>query len=77
MHRGKVDPGVNELPWDNGPVHMILGQLIAPGQLTDPGVNFASVHGLMPVSVHMSFSLPWGNFERRVTRCTTPGNPPC
>ena len=38
---------------------MIPGQLIAPGQLTDPGVNFASVHG---------------NFERRVTRCTTPGN---
>ena len=23
-----------------GPVHMIPGQLIAPGQLTDPGVNF-------------------------------------
>ena len=41
---------------DLGPVHMILGQLIAPGQLTDPGVNFASVHGLMPVTVHMSFS---------------------
>ena len=53
------------------------GQLIAPGQLTDPGVNFASVHGLTPVTVHMSFSLPRGNFERRVTRCTTPGNPPC
>ena len=29
---------------------MIPGQLIAPGQLTDPGVNFASVHGLPPVS---------------------------
>ena len=29
-----------------GPVHMI------PGQLTDPGVNFASVHGLAPVTVH-------------------------
>ena len=56
---------------------MIPGQLIAPGQLTDPGVNFASVHGLTPVTVHMSFSLPRGNFERRVTRCTTPGNPPC
>ena len=27
---------------------MIPGQLIAPGQLTDPGVNFASVHGLAP-----------------------------
>ena len=48
-----------------GPVHMIPGQLIAPGQLTDPGVNFASVHGLTPVTVHMSFSLPGGNFERR------------
>ena len=59
-----------------GPVHMIPGQLIAPGQLTDPGVNFASVHGLTPITVHMSFSLPRGNFERRVTRCTTPGNPP-
>ena len=47
-----------------------------PGQLTDPGVNFASVHGLMPVTVHMSFSLPGGNFERRVTHCPTPGNPP-
>ena len=45
-----------------GPVHMIPGQLIAPGQLTDPGVNSASVHGLMPVTVHMSFSLPRGNF---------------
>ena len=57
-----------------GPVHMILGQLIASGQLTDPGVNFASVHGLMSVTVHMNFSLPRGNFE---TRCTTPGNRPC
>ena len=56
---------------------MIPGQLIAPGQLTDPGVNFASVHGLTPVTVHMSFSLPRGNFERRVTRYPTPGNPPC
>ena len=60
-----------------GPVHMIPGQLTARGQLTDPGVNFASVHGLTPVTVHMSFSLPRGNFERRVTRGTTPGNPPC
>ena len=56
---------------------MIPGQLIAPGQLTDPRVNFASVDGLTPVTVHMSFSLPRGNFEMRVTRCTTPGNPPC
>ena len=37
-----------------GPVHMIPGQLVAPGQLTDPGVNFTSVHGLTPVTVHMS-----------------------
>ena len=56
---------------------MILGQLIASGQLTDPGVNFASVHGLTSVTVHMNFSLPRGNFERRVTCCTTPGNRPC
>ena len=42
---------------------MIPGQLIAPRQLTDPGVNFTSVCGLTPVTVHMSFSLPWGNFE--------------
>ena len=56
---------------------MIPGQLIAPGHLTDPGINFALVHGLMPVTVHMSFSLPRGNFERRITRSTTPGNPPC
>ena len=56
---------------------MIPGQLIAPGQLTDPGVNFAMVHCLTPVTVHMSFSLPGSNFERRLTRCTTPGNPPC
>ena len=33
-----------------GPVHMILGQLIARGQLTDPGLNFASAHGLTPVT---------------------------
>ena len=51
---------------------MIPGQLIALGQLIDPGVNFDSVHGLTPVTVHMSVSLPRGNFERRVTRCTTP-----
>ena len=56
---------------------MIPGQLIAPGLLTDPGVNFASVHGLMPVTVHMSFSLPRVNFEKWVTHCTTPGNSPC
>ena len=56
---------------------MIPGQLIALWKLTDPGVNFASVHGLTSVTVHMNFSLPWGNFERRVTRCTTPDNWPC
>ena len=37
---------------------MIPAQLIAPRQLTDPGVNFASVHGLTPVTVHMSFRCP-------------------
>ena len=41
-----------------------------PGQLTDLGVNFASVHGLTPVTVYMSFS-------SRQLRCKTPGNPPC
>ena len=41
-----------------GPVHMTPGQLIAQGQLTGPGVNFASVHGLTPVTVHMSFLCP-------------------
>ena len=41
-----------------GSVHMIPGQLIAPGQLTGPGVNFASVHGLTPVTVRMSFCCP-------------------
>ena len=54
---------------------MIQGQLIAPGQLVDPELNFASVHGLIPVTVHMSFSLV--NFERRVICCTTPDNQPC
>ena len=47
------------------------------GQLTDRGVNFASMHGLTPVIVYMSFLLPRGNFERWVIRCTTPGNLPC
>ena len=49
-----------------GSFHMILGQLVASGQLTDPEVSFASVYGLTPVTVHMNFSLPRGNFERRV-----------
>ena len=57
---------------------MILGQLIASGQLTDPGVNFASVHDLTSVTVHMNFSLPWATSRGEwVTRCTTPGNRPC
>ena len=47
---------------------MIPGQLIALGQLTDLGVNFASVHGLAPVTVQISFSLPRGDFERWVTK---------
>ena len=50
----------------SGAFHMIPGQLIAPGQLTDPEVNFALVHGLTPATVHMSFSLTRGNFERRL-----------
>ena len=54
---------------------MIRGQLIT--SVLDPGVNFASVHGLTPGIVHINVSLPWGNFERQVTRCTTQGNPPC
>ena len=57
---------------------MIPGQLISTGQLTtEPRVNFASVHGLTSVTVHMNFSLRRGNFERWATRCTTPGNRPC
>ena len=51
---------------------MIPGQLIAPRQLIDLGVNFASVHGLAPVTVHISFSLPLGDL-----RGGLPGNPPC
>ena len=75
---GKIDNYAPDLSDSGlGPVHMIPRQLIAPGQLTDPGVNFASVHGLMHVTVQMSFSLPRGNFQRQVTRSTTPGNPPC
>ena len=57
---------------------MILGQLIPPGQLTDLWVNFASVHGLAPVTVHISFSLPWGDLKRRVTEKPCRGNfSPC
>ena len=36
-------------------------------EVTDPEANFASVHGLMPVTVHMRFSLSWGKYERQVT----------
>ena len=61
----------------SGPVNMFLGQLIASGQLTDPGVDFASVYGLTSVIVHMNLSFPRGNFEGRVTYCTIPGNRPC
>ena len=137
-----------------GPVHMIPRQLMracslracshdpgtthCPEAITDPGVNFPSVHGLTPVKATFHFTISmrvqrakgkiqrnnyhhgscelsltcktssvslifthWthrnvktrevrsspncsheffvarGNFERRVTRCTTPGNPPC
>ena len=52
---------------------MIPGQLIAQGQLTDVGVNFASVHGLAPVTtVHISFRCPGVT-----SRGGLPGNPPC
>ena len=36
---------------------MIPGQLIAPGQLTDPGVNFASVHGQDLVHQQINFRM--------------------
>ena len=39
-----------------------------PGQLTNPGVNFALVCSLTPVTVHISFSLYRGNFKRRISR---------
>ena len=50
---------------------MIPGQLTAPGELTDPGVNFVSVHGLTPITVHMSFRCPRATsrvVQRWVTR---------
>ena len=37
---------------------MILGQLIALGQLSDPKVNIVSVHALTPATVHINFLLP-------------------
>ena len=39
-----------------------------PGQLNDPGVNFASVHRLTPVTVHMNFLLPGAASRGVVTR---------
>ena len=42
---------------------MIPGQLIVRGRRNDPRVNFASMHGVTPITVHIS--------------CTTQGNPPC
>ena len=55
---------------------MNLGQLLNPEQVSNSGVNFVSVFGLTSVIVHMSFSLPRGDFKRRVTRCVTSGKPP-
>ena len=52
---------------------MIPGQLIALGQLTDPGVNFASVHGLVPVTVHMSLSLRPGQLREASYPLYNPG----
>ena len=46
-----------------GPVHMIPGQLIAPGQLTDPRVNFASVHGLTPCNCSHEFFVAPGQLR--------------
>ena len=70
--------------FNRGPSHVQIrtcshdpGTTHCPGGTHWPRDNFVSVHGLTPVTVHMSFSLPRGNFERRVTRCMTPGNPPC
>ena len=37
------------------------GQLLKPGQVNDPVVNFASVYGLTSVTVHVSFSCPAKN----------------
>ena len=59
-----------------GLVHMNLGKLLNPGQISDSGVNFTSVYVVVPVTVHISFSVPQANFEMLVTRCTALGNPP-
>ena len=42
---------------------MIPGQLIALGQLTNPGVNFASVHGLTPVTCSHEFFVTPGQLR--------------
>ena len=38
---------------------MSPGQLLNMRQVSDSGVNFASVYNLMPVTVHLNLSLPW------------------
>ena len=48
---------------------MIPGLLIAPGKLTDPGVNFTSMHGLTPVTVHVSFFIAPGQLRGNFSSC--------
>ena len=45
--------------------------------LTEPGVNFASVYGLIPVTVHMSFSLPQATLRGRLPIVQHRVNLPC
>ena len=52
---------------------MIPGQLIAPRQLTDLGVNFASVHGLALSNCSHKFFVAPGV----TSRGGLPGNPAC
>ena len=52
------------------------GQLVALWQVSHPGFNFESVYDLIPFSVHINFSSPLHNFERRVTRSLELGNLP-
>ena len=57
---------------------MIPGQLIAPGQLTDLGVNFASVHGLTPVNCSHEFFVAPGQLREVGYPLYNIGyNPPC
>ena len=42
---------------------MVPVQLIASGQLTDPGFNFASVHGLTSVNCSHEFLLAPGQLR--------------